>query len=1155
MLTAQVEVNVNFDVRHVVGGIDSFEREKFIVLHSSPDDTDYNGIDDKLDSLVNVYDAYFGRETGRMRFVSSQVGEDPDRPGYADPAGITEWGDRLNGNYANRTNRHGLEKGRLITAAQSVPFYPNGANPVNANAPSAEHWFFSTVNTVNEPFASATGEYIGRFLRDGYGEGGTDGPPRPTFVEVMNEPIWPLVDASLFGGGNIDDIFTMHLTVADSVRKYSPESLIGGYCTAFPDFEKFGAAPANNRLFGQWEERWRRFVDEIGPEMDFYSLHFYDFHSLGGKELLRKGSNMEATLDMLEHYGTITDGRVKPMVISEYGAQLNDFYPDPWSPGRDWLILKSFSSMMMQFMERPNTIEKTVPFALHKAEFGFGDNGPGIPYPWRLLRRANEPADYSGDWVFTEVVKFYELWSDVRGTRVDTRSSDVDIMVDAFVDRDNNKGYLVLNSLDEAEREIDLSTVGISVANVSGVKIKHLFLDEAADAPVLDVTEMTLMPASVTLAEEACMIIELTFTASPEITESSTEEKIYATTYKQAITAGRSIDFTLPGISAGEQGEAVLRLGVGRAPGAERIPSVVVNGTSVAVPTDYRGDVQEDRDIFFGVLEIPVPYDLLTDGENLVGITFPDAGGFVSSCALQTFAFTREIARNAGPDRERLIVFMNRDEFIPEGGAVPRFNVGRRFTAELAYQTGITNGLEEDLNYVAMQVRQVDENSATVNTSAFNAVISGEEANRGRRSIAYVLPDTFDDGSAIPPTADLPEGHSLLLLIFMSVDDDAGFADANSEIIIRLAPDRQRDIRWTNKDAYVPSDGGSPTFVPGETFPVKISYATGSSGGVEEQLSIITMMVRQVDADNAPVKTSTFNVIASNSAGNEGELDLNYTLPRNFDDGSVIPTTAQLPAGHRLLLLLEMQTEEGEDFADDNTEITIIEDQGDRERAVSFSNKADYIPAGASQPVFEAGETFSATIKYGTARTDNVEEELNYVAMMVRQVDNNFAIVNTSAFNVVIGSMAENVGEQTFDYTLPMTFNDGSPVPLTNELPNGHQLLLLVFMSVDNDAGFADDNTVITIAEPTSVRPQFLGESLIETFPNPAREALTLKSDGFAGRVALEIIDLAGRTWLVRKMDRLPDLLTLPLGRLKSGAYFLRLSNNEETAILKFIKE
>jgi len=88
---------------------------------------------------------------------------------------------------------------------------------------------------------------------------------------------------------------------------------------------------------------------------------------------------------------------------------------------------------------------------------------------------------------------------------------------------------------------------------------------------------------------------------------------------------------------------------------------------------------------------------------------------------------------------------------------------------------------------VAMQLREVDENSGIVRTSAFQVVVSGTSPNEDVVTFDYTLPTSFPDGTAVPNTADLDPGHRLILLIFMSVDNDAGFADDNTQIVINMA--------------------------------------------------------------------------------------------------------------------------------------------------------------------------------------------------------------------------------------------------------------------------------------------------------------------------------------------------------------------------------
>ena len=82
------------------------------------------------------------------------------------------------------------------------------------------------------------------------------------------------------------------------------------------------------------------------------------------------------------------------------------------------------------------------------------------------------------------------------------------------------------------------------------------------------------------------------------------------------------MDFNILGVETGDQGEVVLRLGTGRDFFKSLQPEVAFNGTAIPVPENWRGDGQDHRDRYFGVLEIPVPYELLQE-DNLVSVTFP----------------------------------------------------------------------------------------------------------------------------------------------------------------------------------------------------------------------------------------------------------------------------------------------------------------------------------------------------------------------------------------------------------------------------------------------------------------------------------------------------------------------------------------------------
>ncbi|MBU2887690.1 agarase [Gilvimarinus agarilyticus] len=627
-----------------IGDSTTFEREKFITLHASHTENDWwLGINDEsvggsalMPEFVETYDVYFGRDTGGMAWQLSQIAEDPARPGYANPADAAQIGGEATGWYDFRTDERGQQmraqehrNSQMVVAAQQHPFWPDGTL-------TGQGWTFSQTDTADAPFGTATGDYMGLFLTHYFRQSeGEPGQPKPKYVEVMNEPLYDLVTAA----DTPEDpakIFEFHNAVADAVRELNPDVLLGGYTAAFPDFEKDN--------FQRWEERDKLFMDITGENMDFISLHFYDFPIFPGGangalvQRYRKGSNLEATFDMLNQYSAMTEGEVKPLMISEYSAQTHALTNGPWVPYRDWLILKSTNAMMMQFMQRADQIEMAIPFYTVKAEWG---REGSVPYTWRLMRQKKEAEGETGDeWVYTGLIEFFELWKDVKGERLYSASSDSDLLVDAYVDGDTH--HVVLTNLDFDEHAFNLSLPENSTA--SNITVKHLYLDDNSDTqnqrqPVVETTSLANLDSNITLAPEASMVISYNL-AENETSYTIEKHFVYADRYKQAINSGENIVFEFNNVNPPENGKLTLRLSMGRDHGLSLTPTVSFNGQNLAVPSDVRGDDQylngKGRQTFFGTLEIPVATDLL-ETNNQLTLNFSDSGGYVSSAVLELY--------------------------------------------------------------------------------------------------------------------------------------------------------------------------------------------------------------------------------------------------------------------------------------------------------------------------------------------------------------------------------------------------------------------------------------------------------------------------------------------------------------------------------------
>ncbi len=616
---AQTTVDINLNVKHITGGISEFDRKKFITMHASLTEGEWDS-DAQRDEFLELYDVYLGRNNGTYPWELNQTKEDPGKPGWPSLDDMAIRGMASKNNYAAKTAVHKHEhRSDLMIGGQPV-MYPNG-DPTTPCCGNATPWVVADYE--------ALAEYMANLLTEYYGTGGVTGEPKPTFIEVMNEPFvhaWEIPTTK----ANISEL---HNVVANRIHALHPEVKVGGYTAAHPAFE------ANN--FKHWEGNWKLFMDMAGENMDFFSVHIYDFAPPDNPndEKHRSGSNAEAILDMIAHYSHLSFGEVKPFVISEYGYFAPGLDGTPYAKTRDWGNLRSFSTMMMQFMEKPDIMAKTVPFMILKANWW--SHPSGNKYPYRLMRQQKELAGETGEaWVYTELVKFYELWSDVKGTRVDTRPTDLDIQADAYVS--GKKAYVIINNLHFEPHTVKLKIFDALDNPIEKIDIKHLHLVD--ELPLLETSQHDGSLSEVTIDAEATMILAYTFANEVTVDHTSNEQRFFADKYYHPILANVENTFSINGISKGSEGEAVIRLGLGRDHTNSLQPVIKFNDTPIAVPTNWRGYDQHNRDRFFGVIEIPVPYELLQEN-NTLSVKFDDAGGHISSVSMQTFKFSKKLQR------------------------------------------------------------------------------------------------------------------------------------------------------------------------------------------------------------------------------------------------------------------------------------------------------------------------------------------------------------------------------------------------------------------------------------------------------------------------------------------------------------------------------
>lgn len=656
-------IDINYNLRHTVGGVDSFDRQKFITIHADLPEHDWfdgdqfsrnanNADPDLITNFLQGYDVYLGRSTGGITWNLNQIQQDPNRPGFASESDATTRGNNTKWTYNNLPDHKQsvyINEDRatdMIVGAQQHPFWPEGT------LTNGGQWALSQTDSAQEPFGTATGHYMSQFIAKFFdqtpNDNVRDGQSKPKYIEVMNEPLYDLT-TDRDGADKVapSKVFHFHNTVADEIRKDHNDVLVGGYTTAFPDFDKDN--------FSRWHERDKLFIDIAGENMDFYSIHLYDFPAFRNSERYRRGSNVEATLDMLDNYSLKTFGETRPLVISEYGAAIHDLFNQGWNPLRNTHSIRATNSLLMAFMERPDMILKTIPFIVLKAEWGRTD----VPYGPRLLVQnfEREGADAGDDWVYSDLILFYQLWAEVKGTRVDTKANDLDILVDAYID--GNTAYIIANNLEFESKEVALNHLGLGQNNVVSVNTQHLTtLEDGSNSSVIVTSNSSSLPTSITLGAESTAIIKVVFNENVNINQTLTETKYYSDLHLSAIAtddAERDSEFEINQVELGAQGEATLRLAIGRDHNLSLLPLVKFNGQIIGVPRDFRGYDQKQgvsttgRDNYFGVIEIPVPYELLQQN-NTISVEFSDArttgDGYISSAALQVFNSSMPLSRH-----------------------------------------------------------------------------------------------------------------------------------------------------------------------------------------------------------------------------------------------------------------------------------------------------------------------------------------------------------------------------------------------------------------------------------------------------------------------------------------------------------------------------
>ncbi|RCU49544.1 hypothetical protein DU002_11545 [Corallincola holothuriorum] len=581
---AEDKVTIDLNTQKFVGGVSELDRSKYFNIHMTALENQVT--QEELDYLVNDLNIGFGRQ------FWSPFSAHKGHGSYPDPATAKSNGERNVQSTKKHPNYAFLSTRNIVTDHPKAA-YTAGQDPVKAAAWAANYFKYYFDDTS-----------------------------RPLFYEPINEPF---VHAGEFGISDDKARAEMTQLFKEIGRKFDQDNIntqVIGYSSAWPSMELWD--------FGHFNGRMKQFMDEAGPYIDSFSVHPYDGVNVTGANNQRSGSNLEAILDLLETYSHYKWDRVKPVTISEYGG-IEKGYGDGYSDIKSVQSIRSINNMLFQLLDRQDRLLTSIPFITGKAAWHYNAGNNWAPYGAVVLRP--DPSSISNGkpqrFFWTPRIHFYQLWANVTGHRVKALSSNEDVQVQAFVD--GNKAYVALNSLAETEQSVSLAFVN-EMGQVTNVRQKQLKI-YANSKPVYRDENNVMAPSSLTLIPGETVVIEYTFAEAIQFTESLDVATYYSDDHLQSIIANKALTFRFRDVKVAT-GHSLLKLSLGRSHQRSKKPTVMINGTKVSVPSNWKGGDQSSRGEFFGAIHIPVDNQLLSKNP-VVTVTFPDNGGRVSSVVLE----------------------------------------------------------------------------------------------------------------------------------------------------------------------------------------------------------------------------------------------------------------------------------------------------------------------------------------------------------------------------------------------------------------------------------------------------------------------------------------------------------------------------------------
>ncbi|MEM9252976.1 MAG: hypothetical protein AAGB29_11555, partial [Planctomycetota bacterium] len=568
-----VKVDVDLDATLSIGGITEFENDKYFRVYAAPWGGPWGVHDYFMDhgflpgrQIFKIAPAlelgYDDEYPGKPEFR-----EDPSRPHHTDPSFFESgwtWPETIPQGIAERY----VDLDFVLCFDEWPSFnHHSGEGVVNSRG--------TPVDFV------AAAETAGRTLRFIAEQTGV----LPKWIEVKNESDIPYEWSyhSAPGEDGWAKLADFHNAMADGIKVFVPEALVGGPTTAYPNFAGGDWRLARNHL---------EFMDRTRGHLDFYSHHFYEGDRLLFEDRLRQEDKsyllgrMTAYLDLIRAHQANTDNDV-PLIITEYGSLSGG--------GEDhqvWKKLRNYSAYMVQYMQRPDEIDIAVPFL--------------IPFTWWA------PEAKDGIFVFDEVDEkrdlsaltanrpgiasgisgtpmtgihagkprwFLDLWQGYTGRLVPVASDTPHVNVHAAAD--GQTLWVAISSVKSQRLAVDLKSA-LGDREIASAEQRRLYLDSGE--LLFEIVDVADRLAELPLAAEETSVVKITFVDPIPSQQTLTQTRHYGSRTLMPTGEPQPLAISVPSEDlAGDVASAVLRIAVQRENGFGQPLRVMFNGESIDV--------------------------------------------------------------------------------------------------------------------------------------------------------------------------------------------------------------------------------------------------------------------------------------------------------------------------------------------------------------------------------------------------------------------------------------------------------------------------------------------------------------------------------------------------------------------------------------------